>query len=76
MMLFRDIVVWAVQALLFCLGIGMAGLGAHLASPLIAGILGIDGLIAAAVIFFAVVAALGWIGNRFWPAGWMHNPLL
>ena len=29
-----------------------------------------------ALIFFAVAAALGWIGNRFWPEDWMYNPLL
>ncbi|WP_143039821.1 MULTISPECIES: hypothetical protein [Bradyrhizobium] len=36
----------------------------------------IDELIPSAIIFFAVAAALGWIGNKFWPEDWIHNPLL
>ena len=33
-------------------------------------------LIPTAIVFFAVAAGLGWIGNRFWPEDGMHNPLL
>jgi hypothetical protein len=76
MMLFRAIVIWTVQVLLFGIGIGVAGLAAHLAGPLIAGTLGIDELIPMALVFFAAAAVLGWIGNRFWPEDWMYNPLL
>ena len=66
MMLFRALVIWTVQVLLFGIGIG----------PPIAGAVNIDELIPTALIFFAVAAALGWIGNRFWPEDWMYNPLL
>ena len=56
---------------------GVAGLTAHhLIGPPIAGAVNIDELIPTALIFFAVAAALGWIGNRFWPEDWMYNPLL
>jgi hypothetical protein len=65
MMLFRAIVILTVQVLLFGIGIGVAGLAAHLAGPLIAGTLGIDELIPMALVFFAAAAVLGWIGNRF-----------
>ncbi|WP_426524486.1 hypothetical protein [Bradyrhizobium sp. McL0615] len=53
-----------------------AGLTAHLAGPLLATAFAIDELIPTAVVFFAVAAGLGWIGNRFWPEEWMYNPLL
>jgi hypothetical protein len=76
MMLFRAIVILTVKVLLFGIGIGVAGLAAHLAGPLIAGTLGIDELIPMALVFFAAAAVLGWIGNRFWPEDWMYNPLL
>jgi len=76
MMLFRTIVIWAVQVLLFCVGIGVAGLSAHLFGPIIAETFGIHELIPTALIFFSVAATLGWIGNRFWPEEWMCNPLL
>jgi hypothetical protein len=76
MMLFRALVIWTVQALLFGIGIGMAGLSAHVAGPLVAGIFDIHELIPSALIFFAVAAALGWIGNRLWPEDWIYNPLL
>jgi hypothetical protein len=33
-------------------------------------------LIPSAVIFFAVAATLGWIGNKFWPEDWLYNPFL
>jgi hypothetical protein len=36
----------------------------------------IDELIPTAIVFFAVAAGLGWIGNRFWPEEWMYNPLI
>ena len=77
MMLFRTVVIWAVQALLFCVGIGVAGLSAHLFGPIIAETFSIDELIPTALIFFAVAATLGWIGNRFLPESWTYaNPLL
>jgi hypothetical protein len=74
MMLFRAIVLWTVQVLLF--GIGTAGLLAHLFGPIIGQAFAIDELIPTALIFFTAAAALGWFGNRFWPEDWMHNPLL
>jgi hypothetical protein len=76
MMLLRDLAIWTVQAVLFCVGIGIAGLAAHLTGPLLAAAFAIDELIPTAIIFFAVAAALGWLGNRLWPEDWMHNPLL
>ena len=76
MMLLRDIAIWIVQAVLFGIGIGIAGLTAHLTGPLLAAAFAIDELIPTAIVFFAVAAALGWLGNRFWPDDWMHNPLL
>ena len=45
MMLFRALVIWTVQVLLFGIGIGVAGLTAHLIGPLIAGAVNIDELI-------------------------------
>ncbi|KRR15217.1 hypothetical protein CQ14_28250 [Bradyrhizobium lablabi] len=77
MMLFRTVVIWAVQALLFCVGIGVAGLSAHLFGPIIAETFSIHELIPTALIFFAVAATLGWIGSRFLPESWTYdNPLL
>jgi hypothetical protein len=76
MMLLRDMMVWIIQAVLFGIGIGFAGLMAHLAGPLLATAFAIDELIPTAVVFFAVAAVLGWIGNRFWPEDWLYNPLL
>ena len=75
-MLLRDIAIWTVQAVLFGIGIGIAGLTAHLAGPLLAATFAIDELIPTAVVFFAVAAALGCLGNRLWPDDWMYNPLL
>jgi hypothetical protein len=63
-MFLRDIVAMLCQAVLFGIGFGIAGLAAHLGGPLIASAFGVDDLIPAAIIFFAVVALLGWIGNR------------
>jgi MFS-type transporter involved in bile tolerance (Atg22 family) len=76
MMLFRAIVLWTVRVLLFGIGIGTAGLLAHLFGPIIGQAFAIDELIPTALIFFTVAAALGWFGNKFWPEDWMHNPLL
>jgi MFS-type transporter involved in bile tolerance (Atg22 family) len=76
MMLFRAIVLWTVQVLLFGIGIGTAGLLARLFGPIIGQAFAIDELIPTALIFFTMAAALGWLGNRFWPEDWMHNPLL
>ena len=49
MMLFRALVIWTVQVLLFGIGIGVAGLTAHLIGPLIAGAVNIDELIPTAL---------------------------
>jgi hypothetical protein len=76
MMALRDILIWIIQAVLFGIGIGIALLTAHLAGPLLATAFAIDELIPTAIVFFAVVAVLGWFGNRFWPEEWMYNPLL
>jgi hypothetical protein len=76
MITLHTIAIWLIQAVLFSIGIGTAGLAAHIGGPLIAGACGIDELIPSAVIFLAVAAALGWIGNRLWPEDWIHNPLL
>jgi hypothetical protein len=76
MMMLREIAILLCQAVLFCTGIGTAGLAAHLGGALIAGALAIDELIPAAIIFFAVAALLGWIGDRVWPQTWMSYPLL
>ena len=72
----REIMIWIFQAVLFGIGIGIALLTAHVAGPLLAIVFAIDELIPAAIVFFAVVAVLGWFGNRFWPEEWMYNPLL
>jgi len=42
MMLLRDMMVWIIQAVLFGIGIGFAGLTAHLAGPLLATAFAID----------------------------------
>jgi hypothetical protein len=76
MMTLQTIAIWLIQAALFFTGICAAGLAANVGGPLIAGAFNIDELIPSAIIFFAVAAALGWIGNKFWPEDWIHNPLL
>jgi hypothetical protein len=76
MMALREIMIWIIQAVLFGIGIGFAGLTAHLAGPLLAAAFAVDELIPTAIVFFAVAAGLGWIGNRFWPEEWMCNPLI
>ena len=76
MMILREIVLLLYQAVLFCIGMGTAGLAAHLGGALIAGAFGVDELVPTAIIFFTVAALLGWIGNRFWPETWMPNPFL
>jgi len=76
MMALRDLLIWIIQAVLSGIGIGIALLTAHVAGPLLATALAIDELIPTAIVFFAVVAVLGWFGNRFWPEDWMYNPLL
>lgn len=68
--------IWLVQAVLFGIGIGIAGLSAHLIGPLLATAFAIHELIPTALVFFAVAAAIGWIGNRFWPETWLSNPPL
>jgi MFS-type transporter involved in bile tolerance (Atg22 family) len=69
MMALREIMIWIVQAVLFGIGIGVAGLTAHLAGPLLAKTFAIHELIPTAVVFIAMAAGLGWLGNRFWPEG-------
>jgi hypothetical protein len=75
MMALRDILIWIIQAVLFGIGIGIARL-THVAGPLLATAFAIDELIPTAIVFFAVVAVLGWFRNRFWPEEWMYNPPL
>ena len=72
----QAIVIWIVQAIFSVIGMGTAGLAAHLGGALIAEVFDIDVLIPSAVIFFAVAAALGWVGNRLWPEDWLYNPFL
>ena len=75
MMILREIVIWICQGLLFLIGIGTAGLacsGRHL----IAGAFNVDDLVPTAVIFFAMAATIGWIGDRIWPETWMPNLFL
>jgi hypothetical protein len=76
MMVLREIMIWFIQAVLFGIGIGVAMLTAYLAGPLLATFFAIHELIPTAIVFFAVAAGLGWIGNRFWPEEWLYNPLL
>ena len=68
--------IWLVQAVLFGMAIGLAGLTAHLTGPLLAKTFTIDELIPTAIVFFAAAAGLGWIGSKFWPEEWLYNPLL
>lgn len=75
MMLLRALLLWTVQCLLFCIGIGVAGLIAHLAGPLLASAFAIDELIPTAILFFSVAGGLGWLVDRYWPGDWC-NPLL
>ena len=76
MITLQAIAIWLIQGVVFLIGIRTAGLAAHLGGPLIAGAFNVDELIPSAVIFFTVAAVLGWIGNKFWPGDWSHNPLL
>ncbi len=76
MITLHTIAIWLIQAVLFFIGIVTAGLAAHLGGPLIAGAFNVDDLIPSAIIFFAMAAALGWIGNKLWPEDWIHNPFL
>jgi hypothetical protein len=76
MMALREIMIWIIQAVLFGIGISVAMLTAHLAGPLLAAAFAIHELIPTAIVFFAVAAGLGWVGNRFWPEEWMYNPLI
>jgi hypothetical protein len=76
MMALREIMIWIVQVVLFGIGIGVTGLTAHLASPLLATAFAIHELIPTAIVFSVVAAGFGWIGNRFWPEDWLYNPLL
>ena len=76
MIALREIMIWIIQAVLFGIGIGIAMLTAHLAGTLLATAFAIHELIPTAIVFFAVAAGLGWVGNRFWPEEWVYNPLL
>ena len=59
MMTLQTLIIWLVQTLLFLIGIGTAGLAAHVRGHIIGGAFNIDELLPSAVIFFAVAAALG-----------------
>ena len=74
MITLHTIAIRLIQAVLFFIGIVTAGLAAHVGGSLIAGAFNVDELIPSAIIFFAVAAALGWIGNKFWPEQWVYNP--
>jgi hypothetical protein len=76
MMLLRTLLTWFIQALLFGIGIGTAGLAAHLLGPLLASAFAIHELIPTALVFFTAAAGLGWLGSRYWPEDWSYNPLL
>jgi hypothetical protein len=76
MMILREITIRICQLALFGIGMGIAGLSAHPGGDLVAWAFDINDIIPTAVIFFAVAAALGWGGNRFWPETWLYNPLL
>ena len=67
--------IWIIQAVLFGIGIGFAGLTAHLAGPPLATAFAVDELIPTAIVFFAAAAGLGWLGNKFRP-DWLYNPLI
>jgi hypothetical protein len=71
MMILREITIWICQLVLFMIGIGIAALSAHLGGDLVAWAFDINDIIPTALIFFAVAAALGWVGNRFWPETWL-----
>lgn len=74
MMVFREIANLICQGLLFGIGIGAAGLAAHLGGGLIAAAFNVDALIPSAILFFAVLALIGWTVDRFWPETWTYNP--
>ena len=76
MMLLRTLVIWTIQAVLFGVGIGTAGLAAHLLGPLLGRALAVDELIPSALVFFTAAAGLGWGGSKYWPEDWTYNPLL
>jgi len=76
MITLQTIAIWLIQAVLFFIGIVTAGVAAHVGGPLIAGAFNVDELIPSTIIFFAVAAALGWIGNKFWPEEWIYNHFL
>jgi hypothetical protein len=76
MMILREITIWICQLVLFMIGIGIAALSADLGGDLVAWAFDINDIIPTALIFFTVAAALGWVGNRFWPETWLTNPLL
>ena len=76
MMFLRTLVIWTAQAVVFGIGIGIAGLAAHLLGPLLASAFAIHELIPTALVFFAAAAGLGWLGNKCWPDDWLYNPLL
>ena len=75
MMLLREIMILIVQAVLFGIGIGIAGLTAHLAGALVAAVFAIDELIPTAIVFFSVMGPSDGLETG-WPEDWLHNPLL
>jgi hypothetical protein len=76
MITLHTIAIWLIQAVLFLIGIATAGVAAHVGGALVAGAFNVDDAIPSVVIFFAAMAALGWIGNRLWPEDWGGNPFL
>jgi hypothetical protein len=76
MTMLRQITIWICQCLLFLIGIGIAQLCAQFGSELLVSVFNIDETLPKAVIFFGTAALLGFLGNRYWPRGWLSNPLL
>jgi len=76
MTMLRLITIWICQCVLFLLGIGIAQLSAELGSHLVVSAFHIDETLPKAAIFFGPAALLVWIGNRYWPEHWLHNPPL
>src|SRR4051812_50143757 len=74
MMALREIMIWIIQVVLFGIGIGFAGLTAHLVGPLLAAAFAIDELIPTAIVFFAVTAGPGLGGKSVLAHDWVGKP--